>query len=157
MPSPNFLLGPDAHAYYAAALFTAANAAAVEAASLTEFTTAMDVDPDLSQGDVDITTRLEARDGWRVSAPTLKEATVPFKMRWKPGDAGFEKIKDAWLGGDEIGMAFLDQDKSTAGAQGPAGNWIVTGFQKHEPIEGAQTVDVTVKMSSYPQWYVKGS
>jgi hypothetical protein len=152
---PEFALGMDAALYFTAAIFTAADEAAVTAASRTELTNVKDLTANLETGEADVTTR--ANNGWRATAATLKEMTLEWEMQWKPGDAGFEAIKDAWLNNDEIGLVALDQDYSVAGAQGPTGNFTITNFSKSEPLEEAQTVSVTAKASSQQQWFVKPS
>jgi hypothetical protein len=156
---PNYLLGINAKAYVAAAVLTAANAGAVTGATWAEITNVKDVDLDLSKNEADISAR--DGNGWESTVGTQKKGTVTFLMRWKPGDDNFEAIRDAWLTTDpedsEIGLMFLDQDKATTGAQGLAGNFNVIGFKKSEKLNEAQTVEVTVKPSSFTQWYVKAA
>lgn len=53
----------------------------------TEMKNVTDVTLNLETGEADITTR--AAEGWRITAATLKEASVEFEMVWDTADAGF--------------------------------------------------------------------
>lgn len=152
---PEFALGMSAKMYYAAAAFTASDEAAVTSATLTELTNVKDLTANLETGEADVTTR--ANNGWRATAATLKEMTLEWEMQWKPGDGGFEAIKNAWLNSSEIGLVAVDQAYGTVGAQGPAGNFTITNFSKSEPLEEAQTVSVTAKASSFQQWFTNAT
>jgi len=121
-------------------------------ASLAEMGNVRDVTLTLEAGDADITTR--ANSGWRATAPTLREATAEFEMVWKPGDAGFDAVKNAFLTSGTIELAILDQDKATAGAQGPKGSFSITSFSRNEALEEAITVSVTAKLAEFDQWVV---
>lgn len=120
--------------------------------SLDELDNAREVTLTLNAGEADITTR--ANDGWKATAATLKECQVDFTMIWKPGDAGFSAIKDAYLNSTEVELAVLDDDKSVTGAQGPKGSFTITNFTRNEPLEEAITVSVTAKMSVFDEWHV---
>ncbi|MEX2388777.1 MAG: phage tail tube protein [Phycisphaeraceae bacterium] len=111
-----------------------------------------DVTLSLETGEADVTTR--GNQGWRATAATLKDGSIEFEMIWKPGDSGFEQIKDAWLASDELSAAVMDGDITTADNQGLVSNFTVTNFSRSEPLEEAITVSVTLKPSSRTQWYV---
>ena len=74
-------------------------------------------------------------------------------MVWDPSDAGFAAIRDAWLNNAEIALMSLDGDQNTGGSQGLVSNFMVTNFSRSEPLEEAITVSVTVKPSSFTDWY----
>jgi TP901-1 family phage major tail protein len=152
---PEFQLGMNAKAYFGLTPVAAATEAAITGATLVELTNIKDLTINLETGEADVTTRANA--GWRTTAATLREMTIEFEMQWKTGDAGFEAIKDAWLAADEIVLAALDQEKTVTGAQGPAGNFVITNFSRSEPLEEAMTVSVTAKASSFPQWFEKSA
>jgi len=139
---PTFILGKDAKIYQ--------GEAAADLATLTEMGNVKDVTLTLEAGEADVTTR--ANSGWRATAPTLRECTAEFEMVWKPGDAGFDAIKAAFLGGTTLELAILDQARETAGAQGPKGSFAITGFSRSEALEEAIMVSVTAKLAEFDEW-----
>jgi len=150
--SDNFTLGMDCKLYYKTEPLTGPP----DETGWTEIDNAKDVNLQQENGEADITTR--ANNGWRATAATLKEATIEFEMLWKPSDAAFAAIRDAWLNASEIAIAALDGAIDTAGNQGLVSNCMVTSFTRNEPLEEAVTVSVTLKPSSYTTWYtVPGS
>jgi len=138
----DFLLGMQAKVYY--------GTAGAELSAMTELSNVRDVTLNMNTGEADITTR--ANSGWRGTAPTLRECSVDFEMVWKPGDAGFEAIKDAWLANETVELAILDQAKATTGAQGPKGSFSITNFSRSEPLEEAIIVSVTAKLAVFDEW-----
>jgi len=139
-----FILGMNAKIYQ--------GAAGSALAALAEMGNVRDVTLTLEAGEADITTR--ANSGWRATAPTLRECTAEFEMVWKPGDAGFDAVKNAFLTSATLELAILDQDKATAGAQGPKGSFSITSFSRNEALEEAITVSVTAKLAEFDEWVV---
>ena len=135
-----FVLGMNAKLYYGAAGATAA----------TEMGNVKDVTLTLEAGEADITTR--ANQGWRATAPTLRECSVEFEMVWNPSDAGFTAIKTAFLTAGMVALKILDQE----GGQGPDGDFSITSFSRNEALEEAVTVSVTAKLAVFRSW-VTGS
>ncbi len=125
------------------------------AGGMTELSNVRDVTINHQTGEADVTTR--ANQGWRATAATLRECSVDFQMVWKPNDAGFEAIKNAWINGSEISMAFISDDPAQSGAEGPCGNFSITNFSRSEALEEAIVVDVTAKLSAWGKWYSAGS
>jgi hypothetical protein len=119
-------------------------------ASLDVLSNVTDVTIDMSTGESDVTTR--ANLGWKATAATLKECSATFKMVYKPDDANMIKIRDAWLNGDTLAMAFLTDDRDTSGAEGPRGNFSITNFSRSEPLTEAVTYDVTAKLAAFAEW-----
>jgi hypothetical protein len=140
--SDEFVLGMNAKIYQGAAgaLLTA----------LTEMDNVKDVTLSLEAGEADVTTR--ANSGWRATAATLKECTVEFQMLWKPGDAGFEAMRNAFLNSTQVRLAVLTGDSDTADSEGPLGNFTITGFSRNEALEEGVTVDVTAKLAVFAEW-----
>ena len=136
----DFVLGMNAKLYYGVAGATAA----------TEMGNVKDVTLTLEAGEADVTTR--ANQGWRATAPTLRECSVEFEMVWNPADAGFTAIKTAFLSAGMVALKILDQ----AGGQGPDGDFSITSFSRNEALEEAVTVSVTAKLSVFRSW-VAGS
>ena len=87
------------------------------------------------------------------SAGQRPQASAEFDMVWKPSDADLAAIRDAYLNNSEIGLAFLTDDQATVGAEGPVGDWMITGFSRSEPLEEGITISVTAKLSSFTEWH----
>ncbi len=138
--STEFVLGMNAKLYYGAAGGSAS----------TEMGNVKDVTLTLEAGEADVTTR--ANQGWRATAPTLRECTAEFEMVWDPDDAGFTAIKNAFLTAGMVALKILDK----AGGQGPDGDFAITSFSRNEALEEAITVSVTAKLSVFRSW-VAGS
>lgn len=138
----DYVLGMDAVLYR--------GDAEVALGSLTEVSNVKDLTVTLEAGEADVTSRANA--GWRATAATLRECGLEWEMVWKPADAGFVAIRDAFLAGTPLELAALDQDRAVSGAQGPKGTFSITGFTKTEPLEEGQGVAVTAKLVKYDQW-----
>ena len=126
-----YKLGLDAQLFHGAAGSTASS----------EMKNCKDVTLNLETGEADITTR--AAEGWRITAATLKEASLEFEMVWDTSDAGFKAIKDAYFNNTAIALYGLDAD------------FVVTSFSRSEPLEEALTVSVTCKptlVTRAPTW-----
>ena len=123
------------------------------AGSWLELTNTKDVTLSLEAGEADVTTR--GNDGWRAIVATLKEASVEFEMVWDTGDAGFDAIKDAYLGNAIIGLQILDGDSG----EGLQADFMITSFSRAEALEEAITVSVTAKVtySATPPSWIGGS
>ena len=137
-----FLLGMNAKIYQ--------GAAGDDLATVTEMSNVKDVTLNLEAGEADVTTR--GNQGWRATAPTLRECTVEFEMLWKPGDTGFEAIKTAFLSAGNLRLAVLTGEKAATGTEGPLGDFSITNFSRNEPLEEGVTVSVTAKMAVFDQW-----
>ena len=146
----DFTLGMDCKLYYGDALLDG-DAETPATVTWIEIDNVKDVTLNLETGEADITTR--ANGGFRATAATLKSGQVEFQMLWKPGDAAFDALQAAWSGRAEIALACLDGADDEAGSQGLASNFTVTNFSRSEPLEEAVTVSVTLKPSSFTEWY----
>ena len=146
----DFLLGMNAALYFGAAI---TGDGPTLPSTLTLVGNVKDVTLSMEAGEADITTR--ANKGWRATAPTLKEATLEFEMQWKPGDAAFTAIKNAYLSNGTVALAALTEPHDAQGSQaeGPVGNWSITNFSRNEPLEEAITVSVTAKLAKFDSWY----
>jgi len=140
--SQEFLLGMNAKIYQ--------GAAGGALATLTEMANVKDVRLNLEAGEADVTTR--ANQGWRATAPTLRECTAEFEMLWKPGDAGFDAVKTAFLSAGTIRLAVLTGDRTASGTEGPLGDFSITNFSRNEPLEEGVTVSVTAKLAVFDSW-----
>jgi len=104
-----------------------------------------DLSLNIEGSEADVTTR--GSGGWRQVLATLKDASIEWGMEWDTADAGFTAIKDAFFNKTPIGLAIMDSDMVSAGADahGLKADFAVVGFKKEEPLEGSQNVNVTVK------------
>ena len=142
--STDYVLGMDAGLYQGSSGETDPDA-------MTEVDNIRDTTLSLEAGEADVTTR--GNDGWRSTAPTLRECSVEFQMVWQPGDAVFEAIRDAFLDGTKVALAVLDQKRTVTGAQGPVGDFSITGFSRSEALEEAIVADVTAKLTTFEEWH----
>jgi hypothetical protein len=142
MAAADFVLGINAKLYHGAndALLTA----------LTEASNVKDLTVSVSVGEADISTR--ANQGWKATAPTLRECELSWTMVWKQGDAFFSAVKTAALGSTTLCLAALTGEKATAYTSGIHGNFAITKFDRKEGLEEAITVDVTAKLSKFIAW-----
>ena len=133
-----YKLGLDAKLFHGAAGSTAS----------TEMKNCTDVTLNLETGEADITTR--AAEGWRISAATLKEASLEFEMVWDTSESGFAAIKNAFFNNSAIALFASDGD-----GNGLDADFVVTSFSRSEPLEEALKVSVTCKptlVSRAPTW-----
>ncbi len=140
--SQTFLLGMNAKVYQ--------GATGGELAALTEVDNVKDVTLNLEAGEADVTTR--GNQGWRATAPTLRECTAEFEMLCRPGETAYEAVKTAYLSSSTIRLAVLTGDKETSGTEGPLGDFSITNFSRNEPLEEGVTVSVTAKLAVYDEW-----
>jgi len=151
MPITKFRLGKKAKLYRSADPLTAE--AGPEDLTWIEVPNVRDLTLNMEKAEADVTTR---EDDWETAAATLKSASLEFDMIWRPGDPGFEAIKDSFFNDTEVALMALDGPVETAGNQGLAANMNVFNFSKSEPLREAQSVSVSIKPSSYPEWHVVG-
>ena len=133
-----YKLGLDAKIFYGTAGTKASN----------EMSNVTDVTLSLETGEADITTR--AADGWRITAATLKEASVEFEMIWDTGDAGFNAIQQAFFSNSAISLFVSDGD-----GNGLDADFVVTSLSRNEPLEEAIKASITCKPTlntRAPQW-----
>ena len=120
-------------------------------ATWNEIDLARDVTLNLEASEADVASR--GNSGWRATRAALRDAGVEFDLVWDSDDAELEAIRDAYLNGTEIGLAVMDGDIATAGSEGFGTNFVITGFNRGEPLEEAVTVSVTAKPASRQPWY----
>ena len=119
----------------------------------TEMKNVTDVTLNLETGEADITTR--AAEGWRITAATLKDASLEFEMVWDTSDEGFRALKNAYFNNSAIALFASDGE-----GNGLDADFVVTSFSRQEPLEEALTVYVTCKptlVTRAPIWKDGGS
>ncbi len=138
----DYVLGMNCKVYYGAA-GTGLN-------SLTEMTQVRKASLSGETGEANVTTR--GNSGWEATAATLRKLSAEIEILFKPGDAGYEILRDAWLAGTQVAMAVLTGGKAVAGSEGPRGDWSITNFARAEELEEGVVVTVTAKMYDFEEW-----
>jgi len=124
-----------------------------EDASWTEIDVVGDVTPSMGHVSANFDTR--GNNGFRTNVITLKEVSVSVTAEWKPDDTGWQEFRDAYQNGTEVPIAVLDGSPTTSGSQGPAGNWVVTQFDRPESPTEVVTTEITLEPSSYMSYWIK--
>jgi len=137
-------LGMNAQVYYHATATTALSGMTLIATGV------RDVSLSISAATAKVTTR--GSGGWEQELPTLKSLEVSLKIPLDTADAGFLALQTAKTTGARIACAFLTDSKATTGAEGPVGDFSVVKFDRSEPVDGAQEVDVTLQLASFSVW-----
>ena len=143
----DFVLGKDCKVY--------CGAAGTQLSGLAELSTVRKAGLSAEAGEADVTTR--ANSGWRATAATLRSLSAELEVVFKPGDAGYETLRDAYLGGTSVCLAVLTGARDAAGSEGPHGDWAVTGFSRTEELEEGVVVTVTAKLTSFTAWVEVGA
>lgn len=115
----------------------------------TEIDIVQDVTLTNERGEADITSR--ASGGYRETIGTVKDLTLEFSMHYDPTDAGFTAFKNAYDNNTILAIQVLDGPSG----EGYQADFRVTRFNINQPIENAQTVDVTCRTTpsaTAPQW-----
>lgn len=95
----------------------------------------------LESGEADVTTR--KTKGWRASVATLKEASLEFGILYDTDDPDYQAFASAYINNTPIALFVSD------GADGGLdADWSITGFSWEQPLEEAQTISVTAKITA---------
>lgn len=138
----DWVLGKDCKVYY--------GAAGGELSALTEMTQVRKASLSGEAGEADVTTR--GGNGWKATAGTLKSLSAEMELVFKPGDAGYEALRDAWLTGAPLALAVLTGAQDAAGSEGPHGDWAISNFGRTEELEEGVVVSVTAKLAKFTAW-----
>lgn len=152
---PEYQLGLDCKTYASDSLVTSDSHAALGTAALaaTLLSKIKDAKASCENKTADASTRESKIER---NAPTMQAWNGTFNYQTKVGDTGFEMLRDAYTEQTEIFVALLDQAASVSGAQGPAGNWIVTKFEVDQGLNNTLIADVEIKPSSFNRWLIVG-
>lgn len=145
------LFGKDAVLYYSATLKTTNSDA--EGKSWTEEDNVIDLTDNFTPTEVDITTRATAKDGWEASATVLKAGEIRWNMQNAHGNTFVDALWDAFLNSTPIALMDLSAADDVDGAFGLAANFSIS-ISLTKPVKGVQTMDVTAKVYSFPEWVV---
>lgn len=117
-----------------------------------EVTNVKDVTLSLESGEADVTTR--ATNGWRASVATLKDASLEFEMLVNNEDDDYNAFANAYFNNTALAL------KVEVGAGGLDADWSITNFTVNQPLEEAQSVSVTAKVTASdraPAWTTGGA
>lgn len=98
-----------------------------------------------------------ANGGKKQYAVSLTDLGVSFLIKVPtPGttDAAYTAFRDAWKNKAEIAAYALTGDKTLAGSEGPAGNFVVSDFSIDQGNGTVQFATVELKPSTFNDWYV---
>lgn len=103
-------------------------------------------------GDIDVTderTKIEiairAGNGFKFTAPGLRDIGYSGKSLYDPGDTTQTALKTAYDDGTAKEFLFLDQAQATAGSAGLRALMAITKFARPEPIDGVMMIDWELK------------
>lgn len=102
---------------------------------------------------VDVTVNLDRNavaapsraSAWNKYLPGLKNMSLDVKLNADPADTDQAALQAAYEAGTVIGMAVADGAIATSGTKYLKGDYIVTKFQRGEPLEGVVPIDVTLQ------------
>lgn len=140
-------VGQDCKLYYDA---TPLSSADPSGADWNEIDEAKDVTVNLEASEADASTRGGIFKAYRAA---MLDGSIDFDILYDAAKEAYEALRDAYVGRLPIALAAMDGAIATVGSEGLAGNFIVTGFNRNEPLEESVTVTVTVKPHSYVDWY----
>jgi hypothetical protein len=152
MIDDNNPLGREAKAYYAAALLTGTSPHTPSTATWLVIGDIADLD---EAGDGNKVEKTVRGDGVRMTyGVTHIDETIDFKIKAKVGSAALAALEAAWRNTGPIAFMSLTDDKGTAGAQGPVGNYVVAKFAWGKKLKDMQWVDVTLAPNSQMDKFV---
>jgi hypothetical protein len=115
-----------------------------------EVTNVKDVSLTLESGEADVTTR--AAQGWKLSAATLKEASLEINILYDTEDEDFIAFKTAYFSNTPMSLFITD---GAATAHGLDADFSITGFTMEQNLEEAVSVKITAKPTASgraPTW-----
>lgn len=136
-------LGKDAVLYYGVA-GASAHTAGTKADGISDATLGM------TMGEAKVATR--GNGGVEGILATLLSAEVTCKIPLDTADLFYQAVSTAFSGRTLIALVPLTGLKTIAGNEGPDGDFSVVKFDRAEPIDHEQVVDVTFKVFAYRGW-----
>ena len=146
--APNSVLGLECRLYVGAA----GADKTVLAAPANELIVARSVELSLTSSLADVTVRASA---WRLQRRALKEASISVELLYRPSDAKFKQLFDAYIDGSAVGIFVSDGFGS-----GLLCDASVTEFSQPQPLEEAVIVKSTLLptfTTRFPVWIEAGA
>jgi hypothetical protein len=143
------LFGKDAVLYWSEDLKTSTDDA--DSLDWVEQDNIIDLTDNFSPTDVDTTTRATAKTGWEASETVTNSGEIRFGMQVKHGNAFVTAIFNAFINKTKMALMDMSAASDVEGAFGLAANFSVA-LTHGKPVKGVQVADVTLKISSFPEW-----
>jgi len=146
-------MGYDGYVYYESGEYDGVNNGWAE-----EVVGVMDCRPVIEDGEADLTTR-DMR-GFEAVRQGLRKWAVELDIVWDPTKTSFTALRNAYLNRTVISLWILDGLGTTSGSQGPAGSFVVTGFNRRETAGEVMIAQVTCKLArntsaaGAPEWVI---
>ena len=141
--------GLDCKLYYSATALANGLAATYQAATWVECTQVQNV---TFNGPVQFADMNKRGSNYQRRRPTLSDFSLEIEMLWDSSNAFCTAVKNAWLNRTTLGLTALDGSETTAGSQGPAGNFYFEMNMPQQLTEGVQ-LTVTAQHADYGGWY----
>ena len=119
----------------------------------TELSGIKDLSVPLEKEKVDSTRRADA--GWKTSVCKMKALGLDLVIPADPTDAAYLALEAAHINSRAIGIAIMDGAIATPGTQGLKADFQVFKFQRGEPADGLQMMNVSLKptdSATAPTW-----
>ena len=143
-------IGNAYKAYRATAAVASVAAATVAEMTWNLVTNVKDVTTNLEASEADATTRGST---FRQYIAGMLDGSVEFEMIADSADADFTALQAAFFAKTTVPMAFMNGAIATAANEGFVANFSVINFTRNEPLEETVTVSVTLRPSTFPQWF----
>jgi len=85
---------------------------------------------------------------WEKFLTGLDTCPIDVEADWEPGDPMFEAMQAAYWSKEPLEFVFLDGGIKKTGAQGIRAGFIVTKFERSEPVEDVMTLNASLRMSA---------
>lgn len=148
---PQYRLGENAKLYYSTTLATSTSYSIPS----TTADNVKDVKVGAKHDTPEYTTR--NNNGRKQYAVSLTDEGISFQIKVPAvgvTDASYVAFRNAYKNKSEIAAYALTGDKTEAGVEGPAGNWVVGSFEIDQGNGSVQFATVELKLSSFNDWYV---
>ena len=91
----------------------------------------------------------------------LLDVAIDAEADWEPGNPLFEALKTSFFTESIVEIAILDGGIKQAGAQGVRAGFIVTKFERGEPLEDVMTLNFSLRLAAEhthePEWVTAGT
>lgn len=117
-----------------------------------EITAIVNVRLNISVGEADGSNRSSL---WKITKPTLIDASVEFDIIWDNADADVTAIRGAVIGRSLLDLAIMDGAIATTGNQGLRAEMHLYGMNRDEQLENVVQTSHTAKpgsMANAPTW-----
>jgi hypothetical protein len=95
---------------------------------------------------------------WTKYLSGLNDVPLDLEADWEPGDDVFDALQDAYWTQAPLELVILDGGIKKAGAQGLRGGFMVTKFERSEPVEDEMMANISLRLAANwehePDWVV---